>query len=394
MKRLACLVPILCWGSVSFFPLFAVAAEPAPFELIRSLQALEDQIALGNAAAQATQPKMIAHIAERFAAFDPKTWHDRKNVRAAILYLFSGGRPAALQSMMDSADIDKDDEKLLKGAMAYAQGRDAEARGYMMDINPLSLPSNLGGHLALVQATLLANEDVGKALKLLDIARLLVPGTLVEEAALRREIFMIGQNGDLDKFTLLSRQYMHRFGKAVYADNFRQRFAAMVSEIGLSNDMTQVMRLEKILADLGPEEQTKLYLSIAETALVQGRTAVARYAADRAAKFSMNRNADLARSNLYLGASIIATDSYDKGLALLNSIDVTHLSKKDEELRQAALDIAKAIHRSVVDTVKTDLSREDAVENQNKDEAKTWPAMDQALKAIGDADALLSEPGQ
>jgi hypothetical protein len=127
---------------------------------------------------------------------------------------------------------------------------------------------------------------------------------------------------------------------------------------------------------------------------VQGRTAVARYAADRAAKFSMNRNADLARSNLYLGASIIATDSYDKGLALLNSIDVTHLSKKDEELRQAALDIAKAIHRSVVDTVKTDLSREDAVENQNKDEAKTWPAMDQALKAIGDADALLSEPGQ
>ena len=48
-----------------------------------------------------------------------------------------------------------------------------------------------------------------------------MPGGLVEEAALRREVFLVN---DGDKFMSLAGQYLNRFPKSPYAESFFKTF--------------------------------------------------------------------------------------------------------------------------------------------------------------------------
>ena len=59
----------------------------------------------------------------------------------------------------------------------------------------------------------------------------LVPGTLVEEAALRREIFLAGQIDNADRFETLAIQYLRRFRHSIYAGNFREHHEEAVERL-------------------------------------------------------------------------------------------------------------------------------------------------------------------
>ena len=58
------------------------------------------------------------------------------------------------------------------------------------------------------------------AVELLDWARLLSPGGLVEEAALRREIALLAGAKDVARVAMLTRQYVTRFAASLYAADF------------------------------------------------------------------------------------------------------------------------------------------------------------------------------
>ena len=60
-----------------------------PFELVRSLQSLQDQVVRGNTRAHAAQRVLLAHIAEQFDALKPEGWKDPKNARAAVVFVLS-----------------------------------------------------------------------------------------------------------------------------------------------------------------------------------------------------------------------------------------------------------------------------------------------------------------
>ena len=61
-------------------------------------------------------------------------------------------------------------------------------------VDPLTQPPELGAFLALVKGSITAADDPAAAQKMFDEARLLSPGTLVEEAALRRSIALGSRN--------------------------------------------------------------------------------------------------------------------------------------------------------------------------------------------------------
>ena len=94
-----------------------------PFELVRSLQSLQDQVARGNTRAHAAQRELLGRIAEQFDALSPERWKDPRNVRAAVVFVLSGGSARVLQKLLGSAAGEGIDEKLIKGALAYGEGR-------------------------------------------------------------------------------------------------------------------------------------------------------------------------------------------------------------------------------------------------------------------------------
>jgi chemotaxis protein MotC len=376
---------MLLWSGPAFADL---AANPAttPYASIRTLQVLQEQIAHGNAGAQAAQPHLMQHIADRFLDADPAAWRDPRNARAAVLFLLSGGSSSVVRTVLQKATVPPDMDRLLKGALAYAEGQDGIARELLRTVDPRALPAALGGHVALVQATLLANKDPVAAGKLLDLARLLAPGSLIEEAALRRQVFLVADKDTLDKFASLSRQYVRRFHKSVYAENFKQRFTAAATKLALMGDVAQLAKLEPVLAELPVDEQRDFYLAIAKAAIVEGKTVSARFAAEKAAALAPDHSADSARAKLYIGAALIVSDEVEKGVSTLQAADHAMLSAEDADLRGAALTVAQSVQAEP--PTPDDEAESDAAPPPPAD-AATLALMEQARKALDASDRLL-----
>ena len=140
--------------------------------------------------------------------------------------------------------------------------------------------------MALAQAALLADDNPAKAMNLLDMARVFAPGTLVEDAALRREVFLAEEAGDFDKFIAMSDQYFRRFRRSVYADSFHRSFAVSLTRISQNGNDQQLAALGDLLNSLSTHEQLHLYLEVAQYSLFNGKVAVAKWAGEKAALFA------------------------------------------------------------------------------------------------------------
>src|SRR5262249_9191434 len=150
-----------------------------------------------------------------------------RNGEAIVVYLLSGGAPQIVRKLpRERINVDG---RLFNGALAYVEGRQGAARELLKDVHPRAIPQSPGGPGGLVQGALLASADASVAIERLDDARLLLPGTLVEEAALRREILLVGQAGDFDKFEFLTQSYIRRYRHSVYAGDFWQRFSTALT---------------------------------------------------------------------------------------------------------------------------------------------------------------------
>ena len=93
------------------------------------------------------------------------------------------------------------------------------------------VPIELVASIYLVTATQLAAIDAGTALKRLDYIRLNAPGTLLEEAALRRGLIIAARLGDKDKVRLLARNYLQRFAFSPYSEDFFRQLVDALMEI-------------------------------------------------------------------------------------------------------------------------------------------------------------------
>jgi chemotaxis protein MotC len=335
---------LLAFALALTLPAYAEDAAPTPVELVANLQNRQAEIARGDLAAYAAQPKLLREISEAFAATKPEVWKNSRAARAAIIFALSGGQPRVIMHLIESGALSPDDEKMMKGALAYVLSREAEAQKFLGDIDPRSLDPALGGQIAFVQSVLLTKTDPKKAVALLDLARLLMPGGLVEEAALRREVFLIGDDvRDADKFATLAGQYLGRFSRSPYADHFLRSFTATVIRLRLAENVDNFPKLERMTDNLSADDRRAFFLTIARTALVSGKIPMADVAATKALSFAPPDSGDEARGRLYQAAARSLTDQYDSGFAQLQAIDPKKLLKRDAALLAAARNVARRI---------------------------------------------------
>ena len=154
MRIIPRLPPMLMLAALALAgPIRAEEAERMPFELVRSLRTIQDRIAHGDAAAHESQGQLMAEIAARLARVDAAAWNDPRNARAAVIYVLSGGDPAVLKRLHGAGALPGIEENLVKGVLAYSEGRSAEA-DLLLGIDTRGLDPTIGGHIALVQASI------------------------------------------------------------------------------------------------------------------------------------------------------------------------------------------------------------------------------------------------
>ncbi len=127
-------------------------SDPEPFEMIRSLQSLQEQIAQGNSHAMQAQRALLTKMDASFVVLPADAWQEPRNARAAVIHLLSGGHPDVMRYLLSLDPAPAVDRKLMEASLAYVEGREEDMIVLLAEIDPLELPASLGGHVALVKA--------------------------------------------------------------------------------------------------------------------------------------------------------------------------------------------------------------------------------------------------
>jgi len=308
--------------------------------MTRDLQTLQVRIAAGDKSAYAAQAERLKAIGAAIAVAKPDTWQTKSETDAAVLYLLSGGQPRDIVQLVESGAAPESERPLMRAAIAYVQGNDAQARSLMGDIEPTKLDLPLIGPVAFAQSVLATAGDPKKAIALLDTARLAAPGSLIEEAALRREIALVAEQRDIGRFTMLARQYATRFGRSIFAERFLQGLAGDVLKADDIEDLPSFQKLHAFVTSLTPDARAHFLLTIARAEAVNGKFAVAAVASGEALQETASDSADQARGRLYEASARILTPEYDNGVAELQSVAEARLDKQDQALLGAVRRIA------------------------------------------------------
>ncbi len=330
--------PPRLWPEVS-----AVETAQQPYVLIRGLRAVQDEVASGSTEAHARQRDLMRDLGRQMRDLPVGVWDDVRNARAAIYFVLSGGDPAVLKLVLGREKTPFLERRLLRGALAYGEGRLVDALGMMHKMEARKLDPLLGGMVALIQGTLIAKKDPIKAVVFFDEARLLSPGTLIEESALRQQILLVAREGELERFDLLASQYSRRFPRSLFAKNFRRQFFAGVARQNFKRASEWISRTETELLKVPPAERVGLYLAIADEAIKGGNVGIAQFAAGKARELAQPGSRSLERAALFEAAALVVTEDFEKGVQALNALDVSKLGMSDRELRDAALRVATSV---------------------------------------------------
>ncbi|MGO9428800.1 hypothetical protein [Rhodoblastus sp.] len=329
----------------------AAAAPPPPGatgepeQLVRRLQDIQERVAAGDAAAFSEMPKLLRRIAKKFAEQPPEVWSQRSNARALELYLLSGGDSAVGRKILAQHKCAVSEEPLVRAAIAYRENVDGPDRDFLLRLEPRELDLDLAAQIAFVQSILLTGVDRPRAIARLDLARLLAPGGLVEEAALRREVALLSETTEFDKFAGLSRQYWERYRSSPYADNFVRQFMLAVVRVSQSIKVSEWAQLNEFINSLTTETRRALYLAMAQTAAVVGNSALAAMAAQNALELSPADSVERQRALLFRAAARIAGADFTESRSLLGDLDRTKLPPGDQPLFDAVSLVAARIFR-------------------------------------------------
>lgn len=313
-----------------------------PYQLVRSLQLVQDRIASGDHAALPMQAKLLEMVDARLRTASPDTFKEPKNFRALLVYGMSGGNPVTVEAATSRIELDEQNRAIADGIVDYLNGRPAAAIEALAPVDPMLLTPDLGAFLALVKGSLLAAEKPEEALVLLDQARLLSPGTLVEEAALRRSVAIDATQGDAARFALASTQYVERYLYSPYASQFADAF---VSGVIAMHEAISQDKLVDITSMMDAEREKVIYLRIARRAAIDGLVDLSKFASAKAEDGRNGEgNNDDPRAQLYASLSTVTSATVEDVREKLKSIDRSRLSEGDQSL----LDAARAVVSEMV----------------------------------------------
>jgi chemotaxis protein MotC len=324
----------------------AQAADPSASisDMVSGLQQLQARIATGDKAAYAAQKDQLKTIGQAIAQASPEVWKSGRDRIAATIYVLSGGQPADVVKLVQSESLPKEEAYLLRGSIAYVLGRETEALALLDKVDPRNLDLRLAGQMAFALAILQSRHDERRAMALLDLARLLSPGSLVEEAALRRQILLAGARRDVDRVAMLARQYISRFGRSFYADDFLQSLTTNLVDLNIVDDPQKLERMQTIARALTPASRLAFLLSISRAELIQGQLPVAAAAAEAALNETSPGGGDEARARFYRAAVQGFVGPYDAGVAALRAVDASKLAPNDKALFAAISDLVAHLH--------------------------------------------------
>ncbi|MGL3605865.1 chemotaxis protein MotC [Rhizobium sp. G187] len=324
-------------------PAMAQGAEHIePYRMLRSLQFVQDSVVRGDHSAADMQRFMLGTIDQRLREADPAIFADPRNVDAALIYAMSGGNPQTLEFLV-ARDVDGHfDNRVADALRKYLSGKGTLISKTLGEILVEYKDTDIAPYLALVAGNVTIALDPAAALKHYDWARLSAPGTIVEEAALRRSLSVAVEAHMVDKAKGYANRYARRFLYSPYASQFADLFVELVvANVGA----VQPADIEATLSYMDVDRRREVYLRMARRAAIDGQKDLALLASEQAGKLAGDAAGDDAMAKLYGTLVKVPTEGVGDAIAALTAIPEAALTPRDKALRQAAETIAKEVLR-------------------------------------------------
>jgi chemotaxis protein MotC len=315
-----------------------------PGQTLDALQRVQDSIAIGDASALPLQAELITIMDKSFAAALNSGNRETMETELVLAYALAGGSRAVFSSFVKRTKIEAPQRELVEAISAYLEGEAEKAQDHFEKVDVQTLGPRIAPFVALAKGTANIREHPDVAIRHFELARVMSPGTLIEEVALRRMIALHMQSGNAVRFLRASEQYARRFIKSPYAAQFAESF---VSGTVSMNKAFSDAEIESVLRAVPALHRNALYLRLAREALIAGRLPLAAFAAASAVRDgeSIKDPARAAQIELY---AIIAELTKAGGPSLLQriaAIDPDRLPEEDRPLLDAARQMAEAVGR-------------------------------------------------
>ncbi|KIQ02311.1 hypothetical protein RU07_12845 [Agrobacterium tumefaciens] len=315
-----------------------------PAKILRSLQFVQDSVVMGDHAAREMQKYLLETMDTTLRTSDASVFEDEHNADAALAYIMSGGNPQTLEYLVARDVQGNFDSRVINVLQKYFNGRGQQAEKVIADILPEYRNGVLGPYLMLIAGNIAVNRDPVASLVFFDDARLTAPGSIIEEAALRRSIIATMQAKQPDKTFEYIRKYAVRFLHSPYASQFADLFVNFIVE---SNGAVTHEKIAEIAELMDPDRAEEIYLRIARQASLRGETKLASFATEQVAGLT-SQTGETSRaplSKLYSGLAGVPGQDVRSASEALASIPNEELSPRDIALRDAAKTIAEQIVR-------------------------------------------------
>jgi chemotaxis protein MotC len=312
-----------------------------PYKLVQSLQYVQDTIARGDLSALDVQKYMLASIDEQLRNIDPGAYKDTRNVDAALIYAMSGGNPDTLEYLVLNDAGGNFDIRVTEALRMYLLGKGEKAIKGLEEMVPEYKTSKIGPYLALIAANSYGTTNIKKSLDYFDWARLAAPGSNIEEAALRRSIYLLSTTDEFEKTLAYSRRYANRFLLSPYAGQFAEIFVAFVLKHA---DVLKTADIYETIERAEPQRKREMLLRIARGAALAGYAELASFASARAQEIEEGKTPGLkSLADLYSGLAEVPSKDVEDALSRITAIPDRLLSKKDRALRDAAKYVASEV---------------------------------------------------
>jgi len=384
---LMALLPVLFVAVLALLSAGAARASQ-PWRYVQALQAFQDRVAHGDRKAYRAHVRLLAHLGRQFGLMADEVWKDRLNAEALFIFLLGGGSPAAAKDLLKRKVEVNLPDGALEGAIAYAEGRNGRAWELLRALDASGLTVSAQAQLALARAALRAAARPREALALLARVRLLKPGTLLEEVALRRALFLAGEEGDVQAFARLASAYLRRFHNSWYVSDFLRRFSWLLARLDYQRKPFLFQRLAPQIALLTKRRRALLHAALARAALLEGKRALALAAGREAVALYPRAARFAARVNMWMAAARVVSPAPEEALKALRGISPALLDARDRKLRLAAMTVARAI-MDEPEVKEAAADRPDAGR-----EAENLPVLARAGAMIADIEKLLRESGK
>jgi chemotaxis protein MotC len=291
------------------------------WELIES----QDRAVAGDAPRQA---KIMPRIDGCVSSLSTEDWKQQRNYRAAVIYVLAGGGSTRFRRLLQDHIIEEKDPPLLTASLAFADRDRENAIKLMSPIDVRIYTSILAGHLALVRGGLLIGVDNKEAAKSLAYARLMMPGSQVEEAALRREIAITDPRTETERYILLARRYQFNYPRSPFATKYWQNLTSTLSKMDLAMEGGRAAEFEELFKAAPASFGFEFHATLARMSIQMSRPEILKAQTQAAEGFAESAQAK-ERVKLYQAALHVMVGDLVASDSDLKNIDASALNKEE-----------------------------------------------------------------